>query len=52
MRADNVIPFRKPAPSEGQLEIYRRMTRNWSTELKRLMFPECFKHESLKPVAE
>jgi hypothetical protein len=52
MPGDNVIPFRKRAPSEAQLEVYRRMTRNWSSELKRLMFPEYFRHESAKASEE
>jgi hypothetical protein len=52
MPGDNVIPFRKRAPSEGQLEAYRRMTQNWSSELKQLMFPEYFRHEPPKTSEE
>ena len=35
-----VVPFRKRPPSGVELDVYRRMTRNWSAELRRLMFPE------------
>ena len=47
MSADNVIPFRKrqPPPSEVELEMYKRMTRDWHPQLRELMFPEHFKHE-------
>ena len=41
-----IIPFRKRPPSEIELEMYRRMTRNWSPDLRRLMFPEHFKREA------
>lgn len=45
MGQDNVIPFRKRPPSDGEMEAYRMMTRNWSPELKRLMFPHHFMHD-------
>jgi hypothetical protein len=35
-----VVPFRKRRPCEAELEVYRRMTRNWHPEMQRLMFPE------------
>jgi hypothetical protein len=35
-----IVPFRKRPPSGVELDVYRRMTRNWSAELRRLMFPE------------
>jgi hypothetical protein len=38
----NVIPFRKRPPSEMELEAYRQMTRNWSEDVKQLMFPDHF----------
>jgi len=41
-----VVPFRKRRPSEAELEVYRRITRGWHPELRRLMFPEHFKHDS------
>ena len=41
----NVIPFRKRPPSEIEVEMYQRMTRNWHPELKQLMFPELYKRE-------
>jgi hypothetical protein len=42
---DNVIPFRKRPPSDGEIEAYRQVTRNWSSQLRQLMFPEHFKHD-------
>lgn len=36
---DNVIPFRPRPPSEGELDAYRSMTRNWHPQLRQLMFP-------------
>jgi hypothetical protein len=46
MADSNVIPFRRRAPSDGEMEAYRRFTRSWTAELKQLMFPEYFQHES------
>lgn len=40
-----VIPFRKRPPSEPELDVYRRMTHNWSPELRELMFPDHFRSE-------
>jgi len=41
MSDSNVIPFRrrefKPSPTD--IEMYRRMTHNWSQEMRQLMFP-------------
>jgi hypothetical protein len=45
MSDDNVIPFRKRPPSRTELEIFRQMTKNWHPDMKRLMFPEYFKHD-------
>lgn len=45
MSDGKVVPFRRRAPSEGELEAYRRMTRGWSPELKQMMFPEYFRRE-------
>lgn len=45
MNDSNVIPFRKRPPSDVELEVYERMTRNWHPELKQMMFPEHFKRE-------
>jgi hypothetical protein len=42
---NNVIPFRKPPPSHAELEIYRRITRNWSPALRQMLFPEHFKQD-------
>ena len=47
MSDSNVIPFRrrecKPSPSD--IEMYRRMTHNWSPEMRQLMFPTLAKHD-------
>jgi hypothetical protein len=40
-----IIAFRKRAPSEGELEAYRRMTRNWAPALRQLLLPEYFSRE-------
>jgi hypothetical protein len=48
MSDSNVIPFRKRPPSENELEIYRKITRNWHPEMRALMFPEHFKHDDAK----
>jgi hypothetical protein len=42
---DNVIPFRKRPPHGNTLEMYRRMTRNWSDEMKQIMFPDLYQAE-------
>lgn len=42
---NNVIPFHKRPPSEGEMQVYRRITRNWSAQMRQLIFPEHFKHE-------
>jgi hypothetical protein len=47
-----IIPFRKRPPSPGEMEAYRRFTRNWSNELKRLMFPEYFRHDNQTAASE
>jgi hypothetical protein len=44
-----VVPFRKRAPSETEIEAYRRITRNWHDEMRRLMCPDHFKHEQRGP---
>jgi hypothetical protein len=35
----NVIRFRRRGPKRAELEVYRRITRNWSDAMRRLMFP-------------
>ena len=45
MSSDKVVPFRKRPPTPAQLEMYRRITRNWHPEARRLMFPELFQQE-------
>jgi hypothetical protein len=44
-----VIPFRKRPPTEAQLEIYRRITRNWHEDMRRQIFPEYFSHDVSTP---
>ena len=38
MKGSNVIPFRRRAPSQPELEACRRVKRSWSPPLKALMF--------------
>jgi hypothetical protein len=45
MSDKKVVPFRKRPPSEAELEMYRRITREWNPALRQLMFPDHFKHE-------
>ena len=40
-----VVPFRKRPPSATEMDVYRRITRNWSPEMRRMLFPEHFQHE-------
>lgn len=47
-----VIPFRKRPPSEAELEAYRRVTRNWHPDMRRLVFPEHFKKEQARAAAK
>ena len=44
MSDSNVVPLRRreAAPSMAEIELYRRMTRNWSDEMRQLMFPLIF----------
>jgi hypothetical protein len=44
--SDNkVVPFRKRPPSATELEVYRQITRNWSPQMKQVMFPEHFERD-------
>ena len=45
MSDKKVVPFRKRPPSEAELEMYRRITRNWHPDMRRLMLPEHFKRD-------
>ena len=40
-----VVPFRKRPPCEAELEVYRRMTRNWHPDMRRRLLPEHFRHD-------
>ena len=42
MSDNKVIPFRRreSKPTEVELEIYRKVTRNWSAEMRQLMLPQ------------
>jgi hypothetical protein len=48
MSDQKVIPFRPRSRqlSEAELEVYRHITREWHPEMRRLMFPEHFAHDS------
>lgn len=48
MIRSNVVPFRRRAPSKQEIEVYRWMTRSWSSGMKRLMFPQFYELESMK----
>ena len=41
MSDNKVVPFRRreSKPSATEVDMYRKMTRNWSEEMRRLMFP-------------
>jgi hypothetical protein len=45
MSDSKVIPFRKRPPSQPALDVFRRMTQNWSPEMQRLLFPEHVRSE-------
>ena len=45
MSNDKVVPFRKRPPSAVELEVYRRITRSWHPDMRRLMLPEHFKRD-------
>jgi hypothetical protein len=42
---NNVIPFRRPPPSQTEIEVYRQMTKNWNPVLRREFAPENFRRE-------
>jgi hypothetical protein len=48
MSDNKVIPFRRreTKPSPNEIEMYRKMTRNWSDEMRQLMFPALFELDS------
>lgn len=45
MENQKIIPFGKRAPGWAELDVYRRMTRNWCPALRELLFPEHFARE-------
>ena len=45
MAKDNVIPFRPRPPSQGELDAYRTMTRNWHPQMRQLLFPKHLEHD-------
>ncbi len=49
MTKDNVIPFRPRPPSDGELDAYRTMTRNWHPQMRQLLFPQHVEHD--RPVS-
>jgi hypothetical protein len=48
MSDSNVVQFRRrePKTSATEIEMYRRTTRNWSDEVRQLMFPALFELDS------
>lgn len=48
MSNSNVVPFRRreAKPSMTEIEMYRRMTRNWSDQMRQLMFPDLYELET------
>jgi hypothetical protein len=48
MSDDNVVPFRKRPPSDAEIEYYRMITRTWHPQVRELIFPEHFKHDTLE----
>ena len=48
MSEQKVVPFRKRPPSQAELEAYRRVTRNWHPEMRRLVFPEHFQQDQAR----
>jgi hypothetical protein len=57
MSERKVIPFRKRPPSGVELEVYRRITRNWHPTCGGLLLPEHFKrdpghHEAVTVIAD
>lgn len=47
MTLNNVIPFRRRRPSAAEMEAYRRATRNWTPQMRRLVFPEHYQRDQL-----
>jgi hypothetical protein len=48
MSDSNVIPFRRreAKPSMTEIEMYRRMTRSWSDQMRQIMFPALYAFEA------
>jgi len=48
MSDSKVVPFRRreQKPTTTEIEMYRKMTRNWSDEMRQLMFPTHFELDS------
>ncbi len=38
-----VVPFRRRPPSKTELDVYKSMTRLWSSEMRQRIFPEHFR---------
>ncbi len=45
MSDNKVVPFRRRAPSQAELEAYQRMTLYFRPTLRQMMFPEHFRRE-------
>ena len=48
MSDNKVVPFRRreTKPSMNEIELYQRMTRNWSQQMRQMMFPIHFELEA------
>jgi hypothetical protein len=40
-----VVQFRKRPPSKTELAVYEQITRNWSPQMRQLMFPQHFSQQ-------
>jgi hypothetical protein len=54
MSDSNVVQFRRreTKPTMSEIEMYRRMTRNWSDEMRQLMFPTHFQFDKNSPASD
>jgi hypothetical protein len=46
MGTAKVIPFPRRVPSQAELDVYHRITRNWSPGVRRIVFPEHFRRST------
>jgi hypothetical protein len=41
-----VLQFKPRPPSEVEMAVYEKMTRNWAPQMKQLMFPQHFAQQA------